>query len=203
MRLHQVQFQVPRLIALGEPAHHPDGQVGQIVFLRLLLGAFPVAPHAERLGSRPLHRTFGNRAQPARGTRHVIRVHVDALQDLGIAAVDCRHLVIAEVERLPLVAGVPLSDVAQPVARIAQPLRVEHHVGVHVAVYRGIRVDLVVDPVVPVVRAGEDHRARRAADRRGRVAPLAQHPLARQPVQVRRAARRSGRRWSPTAAGPS
>ena len=123
-----------------------------------------------------------------RGTRSGIQVQL--LQQRGIAAVDPRHLVEAEIERRAQVAGVPLADIAQAIARIAQALRVEHHVGVHVAMHGGRRMHLVVHAVVPVIGAAQQHGARRTAHGRRRVTALEEQPLARQPVDIRRAAAR-------------
>ena len=65
VRLYQVQLQMPRLVALANRLIILMFRSARYCSWRVLLGAFPIAPHVERLGSRPLHGTLGNRAEAA------------------------------------------------------------------------------------------------------------------------------------------
>ncbi len=167
------------------------GQFRAAILRRGFLGTFFVTPHRERLGSRPAHHALvGHLEAFARG-RHAIGIQIQLLQQGGIAPVNSGDLVKAEIKRRTQIACVPLADVAQTITRIAQALRIEHDIGVHVAMHRGRRMHLVVDAVVPVIGAAQEHGARRTTDRGGRVTSLEQQPLARQPVDIRRAAARA------------
>ena len=155
-------------------------------------------PHIAK-GSDPGHRIMrcgvARRGSVTRGTRSGFMSRF--LQQLGVAAVNPGNLVEAEIERRSRIARVPLARVAQPVTRVAQPLGIQHHVRVHIAMHRGRRMHLVVDAVVPVIGAAQQHGARRAADRRRCIAALEQHALACQAVDIRRAAARPSRDRGP------
>ena len=191
VRFRELDLQMPRLRTFGEARHHARRQFRVAPLRSGLLGALSVAPHGEGLRSRPAHHALVGHLDPLGGERHAIRVQIQVLQKRGIAAADPSQFLKAEIEWRTQVAGVPLADVAQTIARLAQALGVEHHVGVHVAMHGGRRMHLVVHAVVPVIGAAQEHGARRTAHRRGRVTALEEQPLARQPVDVGRAADRA------------
>jgi len=147
-----------------------------------------VAPHREGLGAGPPHHACIRSAQFA-GALHAVGIQIDVLENLGIAAGDAGYFVKTEIQRRAHIAGMPFADIAQAVAGVAQALRIQNHIPIHVAVDGRRRMDLVIDAVMPVERAAEQHGARRATHGGRRVAALKEHALFCQPIQIRRAAK--------------
>jgi DNA-binding transcriptional regulator YhcF (GntR family) len=76
----------------------------------------------------------------------------------------------------------PLTDITQAVTCIAQALRIKDYLRIHIPVDRRRRVNLIEYAVVPVIRARQDHRARRTAQCAGRIGALKEHSFACQAV---------------------
>ena len=197
VRLDILHFEVPGLGALGEAAQHPYGAVGPVGLRCGLFGALAITPHDERLAAGPREHAALGDFQPLLGTLHFVRVEVEFPEGAGVAAGDVGQVLKPEIRGSPNPGTVPFADVAEAIAGLAQPLGIQNDIGVEIPFHGRRGVDLVVDAVVPVIRAGESHGPRRAADGGRRVRTLEQHALRRKVVQVGRSRLRAARDGGP------